>query len=159
MPQKITGIIMAIAVLMLSTMSAFAANSETEREILSHDFNAYQIFTATGVENQYLTDVQWGSMFRTTSQRNNFLNELRTSSDFKVGGVNIFADCDTADDVARVLADYEDNSDIAKAFANCAYSYARVKFGGPYQDGDTISEAGYYLFEDASTSGDANDGT
>ena len=156
MTQKITGIIMAIAVLMLSTMSAFAANSETEREILSHDFNAYQIFTATGVENQYLTDVQWGSMFRTTSQRNNFLNELRTSSDFKLGGVNIFADCDTADDVARVLADYEDNSDIAKAFANCAYSYARVKFGGLYKDGDTISEAGYYLFEDASTSGVTN---
>ena len=108
MVKKLTGIIMAFAVIMLSTMSAFAANPETEREILSHEFNAYQIFTATGVEDKYLTDVEWGNMFGGTRQRNLFLNSIKTSDDFKVGGVNIFADCEEADDVARALADYDD---------------------------------------------------
>ena len=156
MVKKLTGIIMAFAVIMLSTMSAFAANPETEREILSHEFNAYQIFTATGVEDKYLTDVEWGDMFGGTRQRNLFLNSIKTSDDFKVGGVNIFADCEEADDVARALADYDDYSDIAKAFASHAYDYANVTFGGPYKNGDTISSAGYYLFEDTTTKGVTN---
>ncbi|MER2080076.1 MAG: isopeptide-forming domain-containing fimbrial protein [Ruminococcus sp.] len=156
MVKKLTGIIMAFAVIMLSTMSAFAANPETEREILSHEFNAYQIFTATGVEDKYLTDVEWGNMFGGTRQRNLFLNSIKTSDDFKVGGVNIFADCEEADDVARALADYDDYSDIAKAFASHAYDYANVTFGGPYKNGDTISSAGYYLFEDTTTKGVTN---
>ena len=156
MTKKITGVIMAIAVLMLSMVSAFAANTETEREILSHDFNAYQIFTATGVDGKYLTDVEWGNMFGGTRQRNLFLASLKSSDEFKVGGVNIFADCEEADDVARVLADYDDYSDIAKAFASHAYDYANVTFGGPYKNGDTISSAGYYLFEDTTTKGVTN---
>lgn len=156
MVKKLTGIIMAFAVIMLSAMSAFAANPETEREILSHEFNAYQIFTATGVEDKYLTDVEWGNMFGGTRQRNLFLNSIKTSDDFKVGGVNIFADCEEADDVARALADYDDYSDIAKAFASHAYDYANVTFGGPYKNGDTISSAGYYLFEDTTTKGVTN---
>ena len=156
MVKKLTGIIMAFAVIMLSTMSAFAANPETEREILSHEFNAYQIFTATGVEDKYLTDVEWGNMFGGTRQRNLFLNSIKTSDDFKVGGVNIFADCEEADDVARALADYDDYSDIAKAFASHAYDYANVTFGGPYKNGDTISSAVYYLFEDTTTKGVTN---
>ena len=83
---------MALAIIMLSTMSAFAANAETEREVLSHEFTAYQIFSATGVENKYLTDVDWGSMFGGNQRRiNNFLSSLKKSSDFVVGGVNIFA--------------------------------------------------------------------
>ena len=139
MTKKITGVIMVIAVLMLSMVSAFAANTETEREILSHDFNAYQIFSATGVDGKYLTDVEWGNMFGGTRQRNLFLASLKSSDEFKVGGVNIFADCEEADDVARVLADYDDYSDIAKAFASHAYDYANVTFGGPYKNGDTIS--------------------
>ena len=156
MTKKITGVIMAIAVLMLSMVSAFAANTETEREILSHDFNAYQIFTATGVDGKYLTDVEWGNMFGGTRQSNLFLASLKSSDEFKVGGVNIFADCEEADDVARVLADYDDYSDIAKAFASHAYDYANVTFGDPYKNGDTISSAGYYLFEDTTTKGVTN---
>lgn len=156
MVKKITGIVMAFAIIMLSAISAFAANAETEREILSHEFDAYQIFSATGVEGKYLTDVEWGTMFGGTKQRNLFLNAIKTSDDFKVNGVNIFADCEEADDVARVLSEYADYSDIAKAFATHAYDYANVTFGGPYKNGDTISSAGYYLFEDTTTSGIAN---
>ena len=156
MVKKITGIVMAFAIIMLSAISAFAANAETEREILSHEFDAYQIFSATGVEGKYLTDVEWGTMFGGTKQRNLFLNAIKTSDDFKVNGVNIFADCEEADDVARVLSEYADYSDVAKAFATHAYDYANVAFGGPYKNGDTISSAGYYLFEDTTTSGIAN---
>ena len=92
-----------------------------------------------------------------TRQRNLFINEIKTSNDFKVNGVNIFADCVDADDFARVLSEYEDYSDIAKAFATHAYSYANVPFSGsPFMNGDTISSAGYYLFEDTTTNGVAN---
>jgi len=156
--KKITGIVLAFAIIMLSAISAFAANAETEREILSHEFNAYQIFSATGVDGKYLSDVEWGNMFGSgTRQRNLFINEINTSNDFKVNGVNIFADCVDADDFARVLSEYEDYSDIAKAFATHAYSYANVPFSGsPFMNGDTISSAGYYLFEDTTTNGVAN---
>ena len=103
--KKITGIVLAFAIIMLSAISAFAANAETEREILSHEFNAYQIFSATGVDGKYLSDVEWGNMFGSgTRQRNLFINEIKTSNDFKVNGVNIFADCVDADDFARVLS-------------------------------------------------------
>ncbi len=154
MMKKAGGILMAIAVILLSTISAFAASPAVEQEVLSHDFKAYQIFSATGIDGQYLTEVQWGSMFGSQRLVNSFLNDIKSSSDFNVNGTNIFANASTADDVARVLANYDDYSDIAKAFANHAYDYASVPFGGnskTYKNGDTISEAGYYLFEDVST--------
>ncbi|MBQ6387208.1 MAG: isopeptide-forming domain-containing fimbrial protein [Ruminococcus sp.] len=153
MMKKIGGIMMALAVVLLSTMSAFAANSDVEQEVLSHDFKAYQIFSATGVDNQYLTEVEWGNMFGSQRLINSFLNDIKNSSDFKVNGTNIFANASTADDVARALTDFNDYSDIAKAFATHAYDYASVPFGGStktYGNGDTLSEAGYYLFEDVS---------
>lgn len=157
MTKKITGIVMALAIIMLSTMSAFAANAETEREVLSHEFTAYQIFSATGVENKYLTDVDWGSMFGGNQRRiNNFLSSLKKSSDFVVGGVNIFANCTEAEDVAGVLSEYDDYSDVAKAFSSIAADYAVNPYGSSYKNGDRISSAGYYLFEDNSASGVVN---
>lgn len=154
MTKRISCIMIAVAILMLSAISAFAASPAVEQEVLTHNFYAYQIFSADRVDDDHITNVEWGSMFGRLTNANRFLSQIKSSSDFVENGKNIFADCTTADDVARVLNKYADYSDIAKAFAKHASEYAVVAFGNgrTYKNGDSLGEAGYYLFEDASDS-------
>lgn len=156
MAKKITGIMIAVAIIALSAISVFAATPAVESEVLSHNFSAYQIFSAERVDDNHVTNVEWGSMFGRSTVISSFLADIKGSNDFVDNGKNVFADCTTADDVARVLTDYQDYSDIAKAFADHASSYANIPFSAngktEFKNGDTLGQAGYYLFEDVSSS-------
>lgn len=157
MTKKITCIVIALAMIILSSIPAFAENNETDTEVLNHSYNAYQVFKAKGVDGIYLTGAEWGSMFGSADKAGEFLAALKADSSFNVSGANIFAQCKSAGEVAEVLSEYENYSDVAKAFANSANGYANNAFpGGPFRNGDTVSEAGYYLFKDAAQSGLAN---
>ena len=141
-------------VLMLVLLMIIPAYSETDpvAEVQSHSFTAYQILSATGA-GEKLTGIAWGSALADASAQAEFLNELKANDKFVLGGANIFASCGDAEGLARVLEAYENDSDIAKAFA--AQAFASIRDGGgsafgTFRDGDTLGEAGYYLFKDAS---------
>ena len=60
MTKKITCIVIALAMIILSSIPAFAENNETDTEVLNHSYNAYQVFKAKGVDGIYLTGAEWG---------------------------------------------------------------------------------------------------
>ncbi|MEE1218413.1 MAG: SpaA isopeptide-forming pilin-related protein [Ruminococcus sp.] len=154
--KKLSSLILAFVLVLLSTVSAFATTTpELEDEILGHTFDAYQIFEADSVDGEYLTNVEWGSSISNSSY---FLRNLKRDNSFVVDGVNIFAECTDADSVANVLSEYEDYSDIAKAFANYAANstYVKTAYATDLMVGDEIEDAGYYVLVDTTTSGPAN---
>lgn len=92
--KKSMGIILALLMTVLFTTSAFAAEVKiTERQYL-----AYQIFSGTqddAVEGEDapLCDIEWGAGIESTS----FLPRIKAIE------TGEFADCESADDVAKVL--------------------------------------------------------
>lgn len=156
--KKIGSIIAASALVMLSTVPCFAANDDAvKEEVLSHSFKAYQVFKGTSVDDEYLTDIDWGYSFRSLTQKNNFLAGLQDNDVFEVNGKNIFENCDDAEDTAKVLDEYEDNSFIVKEFANYVTSSGFVtRTYATVENGDVIEEAGYYVFVDTAEDGIVN---
>lgn len=145
--KRITGVALAFVFVLTTAVTALAATPEQEQEVLSHAFNVYQIMVANSVNGELLTSVDWGDGF----DGSGFLTDIKGSSDFAVNNSNIFASCTKAPDVAGVIENYEDDSEIVKAFANHARSFTGERYGGKtYKSGDSLAEAGYYLFEDAS---------
>lgn len=152
--RKITVTVFALAFALLAAVPAFAEN-DSVADVINHSFKAYQILSAEGVDNAKLSKVAWGSALSTSAQQTSFLNALKGSSELVDGSANIFASCSAPEDLARVLEQYEDNSDIVKAFASLAFTNIKQNSGsvyGTFENGDSVGEAGYYLFEDASDS-------
>ena len=140
--------------LMFVLLTVASAYSETDpvQNVINHDFKAYQILSAKG-SGDMLAEVEWGSALADASAQAAFLNALKSNDGFVEANGNIFADCDDPDSLARVLENYENNSAVAKAFACAAFDYIKSSGGasyGTFSNGDTLGEAGYYLFEDAS---------
>ena len=140
--KKLSCTILAMALVMLSALPTFAA-TDLESEILAHSFKAYQIFSADSVEGQYLTNVDWGSAFARTTNRTRFLNGLVADDSFVVAGENIFANCDNAESIADVLADYDDYSDVAKSFAKYCANSRDLSDPITVKNGDTLDQAGW----------------
>ena len=141
-------------ILMFAVLMIVPAYSETDpvADVENHSFTAYQVLSATGVGDK-LTGVAWGSAFADASAQAAFLGALKSNDKFEVAGANIFASCDDAEALARILDNYENDSDMAKAFAAQAFASIRDNGGssyGTFHNGDTLGEAGYYLFKDAS---------
>lgn len=153
--KKLSCTILAMALVMLSALPTFAA-TDLESEILAHSFKAYQIFSADSVEGQYLTNVDWGSAFARTTNKTRFLNGLVADDSFVVAGENIFADCTDAESIAKVLADYDDYSDVAKSFAKYCANSRDLSNPITVKNGDTLDQAGYYIFVDAENEGSIN---
>ena len=136
---------MAMVMALSVTAVAFA---ETVTNNTTHSYNAYQIFSGTQSEDgAELGDAQWGTGVDGAA----LLAELKTDARFNVGadGTNIFASCATALDVAAVLGNYVDKSDVAKAFANVAAkhltsTYTEIAAGAT----EVTLDSGYYLLVD-----------
>lgn len=135
-----------------SLIVSAAAQTDPIAEVKGHSFNAYQVLAAESSDSK-LTNIGWGSAFADAAAQTAFLSALKANDKFVVGGSNIFASCTDPEALARVLEDYENDSDIAKAFAAQAFKCISDNSGssfGVFTDGETLGEAGYYLFEDAS---------
>lgn len=127
--KKLTSLLLVAVMLLAMSMTAFAA----EAELADHTYKAYQIFTGTQEEGKdTLAAVNWGTGVNGGA--------LLTA----LNGVEIYKDCKNAADVAAVLAEYDDDSDVAKAFAKLAYAN---KTGTGADIGDSLA-AGYYLVVD-----------
>ncbi len=138
---------LALAVMLVMSLSIVVSATE------DHTVYVYQIFSGTqdrdlesGNPDYTLGDVEWGSGIDSVA----FLAALKTDERFVENGVNIFADCVTALDVAEVLSNYQNDSDVAKAFANVACDHRTTPFTIVTPTDRTVYlDAGYYLLMDA----------
>ena len=157
--KRITAVFIAAAFIMLSALSAFAANSSVEEELKEHAYKAYQVFKAADVAEGKLTSVVWGSALTEKDAQDAFLAALKADETFKTEGVSIFNDCTKANEVARVLEALGDNDEKVKAFAKLVISYDGIQYYTEtnqqtgetvetFTNGDKIAEAGYYVFKD-----------
>lgn len=141
--------------LIMTLALAVPAAAATVQNNTSHAYKAYQIFSGTQGEGETaLGDVAWGTGIDSAK----FLAAVRKDTRFVVSNKNIFANCTTAADVAAVMANYENNSDVAKAFANVAAQYL-TGTGTAIAANATSSvtlAAGYYLLVDVTTPGDGD---
>ncbi|MCD8148659.1 MAG: isopeptide-forming domain-containing fimbrial protein [Clostridiales bacterium] len=159
-------------VLMFSCMSTAWAADEgkikiTNVQSANHTYEAYQIFSGT-VSGDTIGNIVWGggiSEDRTYTDDN---NETVTENIYTAlakltvtAGVYPFASCKTAAEVAAVLANYSDDSDMLLLFADCVADFVTTSTGtvtyAQESDGSytyTISglTSGYYLVIDETDS-------
>lgn len=143
--KKIASLLLALVMAVAMSVTAFAATVKNETD---RDYKAYQIFSGTQAEDSSaLGDVEWGSGIKGEA----FLAALKNDTRFVEDSANIFEECETAADVANVLAHYNDKTDVANAFANVAANHLTDEFT-KISAGDTNADLdeGYYLLVDAS---------
>ena len=139
--KRLLCVLLTMAMVLAFTLPAMAAEGGDEgpatgsdvRNVTNetdHHYYAYQIFSGTQSGNDYaLASVEWGSGINDGVE---LLRTLQSDSRFVVDGKNIFAGCKSAEDVAKALGEYDNDSSIAKAFANVvSYTYR--------QNGNTIT--------------------
>lgn len=170
--RKLGGILLAVVIVAVSLFSAMAVDDP--KDLTTHSYYAYQIFKAEGykrdaasTENDSIVNVQWGSAFTTDEQKTAFIQGLKGTA----GASNPFkaaSRLETAEDIAKVLSEYGDDSDVAKAFAKYTAKFAiennLTRMEGTYKNGDTLTQTGtqkpltgYYLFLDATETNDKED--
>ena len=146
--RKLLAMLLCIAMVLGMATTVFATETaSTTCTIINstiRTYNAYQIFSGTQAENGVaLGDIAWGNGIKS----DDFLAALNV---LVVGEATPFADCKTAADVAGVLADVSDNSDIAKAFANLAVQYLTEESVAVAKETTVTLASGYYLLVDTS---------
>lgn len=150
--KKLTGLLLALVMIMSMAMTVCAASELSAGETMSvanHTFKAYQIFKGEHKENDaypHLYEPEWGSG----------VNADALLADLKENG-DKFDECVTAFDVTEVLGNFGDYSDDARDFALLAYEN-RIGDGITVVDGQDPSEAGLYLVVDVTEfkEGDTN---
>lgn len=148
----LASLLLALVMVFTLTSTAFAA---TVANATDHSYDVYQIFSGTqATGDPKLGDVVWGNGINS----NAFLAALKGDDRFVEGDANIFASCTSAAEVAAVLGNYTDKSDVANAFANVAAAHLTSKTA-TIAAGETTANlaAGYYLLVDITdVSGDSD---
>ena len=136
-----------LALTMVFSLAATVAAAEAD--LTGHTYKAYKIFAGTQAEGSANLAVSgWGDGVNGDT----LLTALKANSAFNVANesegatVNAFANCNTATDVAEVLAGKGDA--FARAFAKEAEKVIVSDKGVPVVNGQTELEAGYYLVVD-----------
>lgn len=154
--KKFFAFLLTMVMVLGMATSVFAAPGSKEANLNDHTYKAYQIFTGTQAEDSAeLGNIEWGTGVDGAA----VLADLQDSDAFVPGEgeANLFAECETAADVAAVMSDWADHSDLAKAFAQIAYNH-KVGNGTVVKSGNTTLAAGYYLVVDVTEFGeDAED--
>ena len=145
--KKLFAAFLALVMMMsLLSVTAFAA-TPAPKDIDSHTYTAYQIFSGTQADGDAaLGNIAWGSGINADA----FLAALKTSFG------DTFKDCNTAADVAAAMKDWADKSANAKAFAKLAEDYVKGT-GTVVVNHQSELEAGYYLVVDTTESVAADD--
>lgn len=150
-----------LLVLVMVLAMAVPAMAVTVTNSTDHTYKVYQIFTGTQAsDGGPLGDIAWGDGINSTT----FLSALKDDTRFNKTeegseeAKNIFADCTTAADVAKVLEGYSDNDPVAVAFAELAAKNVVEGNGVEIPEEDTANLAtGYYVIIDQSTVTGTND--
>lgn len=166
--KKIVSMILAAVMVIAMTIPAFAADNNqytikvntNPADKNAHTYEAYQIFKgdlATKNEEKILSNIEWGNGI---SNPENLLNALKASTDelLMAESKNLFADCQTAEDVAKVVNDFDDTTasttDAINVFADIVSGYLGTAANSVMtQENATSAEievtgAGYYLVKD-----------
>lgn len=144
--------ILLVAALMLSLTLAVFADATTPHTITvenpdageAHTYTAYQIFAGDyDAETGALSNVSWGSGVNGLA----LLEALKQLPDF--------ANCDTAAQVVKVLAEYENDSEQLRAFAAVVDQYTTTPAGSATGDAENpavidVVGDGYYYVKDTS---------
>lgn len=153
--KRIGALLLAVVMVFALTATAFANdNAHTitiENEKTGHTYTAYQIF-AGDIESlegkTVLTNIVWGSGVDGAA----LLNELKTVEDY--------AACESAEDVARVLMTFADDSEKLDAFAEIAGKHLATAAGTSTEDTGKytipVTGDGYYLVKDTGSVGDGD---
>lgn len=123
--KKIMAFLLATLMVMGMSMSVFAANEKPhtitiKNETTGYTYDAYQVFAGDYTEEageEKLSNIEWGK----NVDGNGIINTLTTETIETKPNPNYdaaFAGCSSAEDVAGVLAGKDNDSDIAKKFAN-----------------------------------------
>lgn len=150
--KRLLGILLAVLMVFSLIPSAFAegetATITVENPVQGHTYTVYRIFTGTFNDDLALENLDWGVGVNSTK----LLEELKSLS---YDGKTPFAKCTTASDVARVLEEYDGNSEFLTLFAETAYKYkgtALAVFPSQEESDDpytaTVTKAGYCLVVD-----------
>lgn len=131
-----------LAIVMTLTMTVATANADEP----THSYKAYQVF-AGAVDGSTISGVQWGTGVDGTD----LLEELKGDPAFYVSNVNVFNDCNTARDVARLLNNLTaaQKNAFARVAANNAITTPEDK---GIAVGDTAVAEGYYVIVDVTAS-------
>ena len=145
--MKITKRILSLALALMLVLSlattAFAADVTTGTIVNSTDraYKAYQIFSGTQAkDDSVLGAVAWGSGINSAD----FLTALK--SDSTCG--TVFSTCATPADVAGKLSSEQNNSAVAKAFANVASKHLSGTAEQIAVNETKTLASGYYLLMD-----------
>ncbi len=159
--RKLGGILLAVVIVAVSLFSAMAVDDP--KDLTTHSYYAYQIFKAEGykrdaasTENDSIVNVQWGSAFTTKEQKTAFINGLKSTAPFSAA-----KSLKTAEDIAKVLSEDGDDSDVAKDFAKYTAKFAiennLTRMEGTYKNGAKFAQTGFYLFLDATETNNQED--
>lgn len=142
--KKLVSLMLAMLMVLAMGMTALAANVTNNTD---HAYDAYQVFSGTQADgNAALGDVKWGSGVNGEE----LLAALKSDARFNVGnaGANIFANAESAADVADALSGCDDAA-VAKAFANVADTKRTATKTSIAADAGSVElAAGYYLLVD-----------
>ena len=159
--RKLGGILLAVVIVAVSLFSAMAVDDP--KDLTTHSYYAYQIFNAEGYkrdasanQNDSIVNVQWGSAFTTKEQKTAFINGLKSTAPFSAA-----KSLKTAEDIAKVLSEDGDDSDVAKDFAKYTAKFAiennLTRMEGTYKNGAKFAQTGFYLFLDATETNNQED--
>ncbi len=142
--KRLITLLLAVAMLFCMGVSASAYDITIDSDNTSgHTYEAYQVFAGTlAADGETLSNITWGSGVNGTA----LLTALQANAAYGAD----FAACTDADDVAEVLAGYNDNSDAIKAIAKIIAANKTT----PSSSGVSpvsVDAAGYYLIVDATT--------
>lgn len=178
--KKIVSILLAMAMVLGMGLTVFAADNNEHKITVTqnvddkteHTYEAYQIFAgdlATVDGQQILSNIIWGKGVNGDA----LLAVLKADDTFKVASeegneTNIFADCNTAAEVAKVLSGEEfGNSTVSKstltdAFARVVENNLTTTVAGTATGNGnveiTVTGSGYYLVKDKNDSVDTVNG-
>jgi len=177
--RKLFSLLLALALMLSLAVPAMADDTTTTPAYTvtitghktGHTYEAYQIFggslDSTGA---ILSNITWGAgidgdafLDFLTSEATGIFSETRVIDGKETIINNVFAGCQSAEDVAKVLSGYADKDTMLDIFAKYAGNYLTTAQGTSNgSDGTTYTisnlPAGYYLIKDQdNTLADAQD--
>ncbi len=160
--KKILALLVAVLLIVASMSVAFAAETNNHTITITnanatgkHEYTAYQVFSGNlDATEGTLSDIAWGNGVNGTA----LLAALKADT---FANHTDFAACTTAEDVAKVLAGYGDNSAKLDAVARVIGDHLGTAAGASTQDGTpytiNVSGDGYYFIKDTTANLAAGD--
>lgn len=150
--KKLFALLLAVLMVMGMATTAMAENVTItiKNNSEGHVYEAYQVFSGTLSNTGVLSDVKWGSGVNGDA----LLSALQSNNNFLKEGVNQFAACVDAEDVANIISKWsadetpiENFADVVAANLTTIKATSGTQENGAYKI--TLPAVGYYFIKDA----------